>query len=123
MHYFGQLLAVVMNCLVIKFKQRSSNDISNKYLAEIYVKGSKFDIDLISTDQKVFAAHKFVVIMFSDYLKEYIREFKPKGKACGECDYLVSKFVVCVFFVNVKNGSQTTQYKREIKLLFSEKNC
>lgn len=94
-----QLLAVVMNCLVIKFKNRNPDDITNKYLAEIYVNGPKCDIDLISTDQKVFSAHKFVVVMFSGYLQEYIREFKPKGRACGECDFFFLKrirFFVCL---------------------------
>lgn len=73
-----------MNCFVFKFKNRNPDDISNKCLAEIYVKGPKFDIDLIATDQKVISAHKYVVSMFSDYLKDYIREFSPKGKACSE---------------------------------------
>lgn len=73
-----------MNCFVVKFKDRHANDISNIHLAEIYTNGPKFDIDLISSDQKIVSAHKFVVSMFSIYLYDYIREFKPKGKACGE---------------------------------------
>ncbi|XP_055299898.1 uncharacterized protein LOC129567258 [Sitodiplosis mosellana] len=90
-----------MNCLVIKFKNRDSRDISNKHLAEIYVKGPKFDIDLISTDQKVISAHKYVVCMFSGYLKDYIREFKPKGKACvplSEVSSFVLKQVIDMFY-------------------------
>lgn len=89
-----------MNCVVVKFKNRDPNDISNKYLAEIYVKGPKFDIDLISSDQKVFSAHKYVVNMFSGYLKDYIREFKPKGKACGE--YSMFQVTECIFLLSEK---------------------
>lgn len=84
-----------MNCFVVKFKNRNASDISNKYLAELYVKGSKFDIDLIATDQKVFSAHKYVACMLSGYLKDYICEFKPKGKACGESFYREKK-IQCV---------------------------
>lgn len=73
-----------MNCFVIKFKNRYAQDISNKYLAEIYTNGPKFEVDLVSADNKIVSAHKFVVSMFSKHLKDYLREFKSKGKICGE---------------------------------------
>lgn len=72
-----------MNCFVIKFKNRDGQDISNQYLSEIYTNGPKFDLELISSDNKIIPAHKFVVFMFSKYLKEYLCEFKSKGKTCG----------------------------------------
>lgn len=72
-----------MNCKVVKFKIRNPNEASNKNLAEIYVNGPKFDIDLIAADQKIVSAHKFVVFMYSRYLKQYLCEFKPKGKPSG----------------------------------------
>ncbi|XP_031639277.1 uncharacterized protein LOC116351327 [Contarinia nasturtii] len=90
-----------MNCLVVKFRHRLPNDISNKYLAEIYVKGPQFDIDLIASDQKVVSAHKYVVSMFSIYLKDYLREFKPKGKACvplSDISSFVLKQVIDLFY-------------------------
>lgn len=73
-----------MNSILAKFKDRNIEEESNKCLAEVYVDGPTFDIDLISSDQKIVSAHKFVVCMFSDYLKEYLREFKPLGKACSK---------------------------------------
>lgn len=73
-----------MNCVYIQIKGRNPHEASNKYLAEIYSNGPKFDIDLIAADQKIISAHKFVMSMFSEYLSDYLREFKPKGKACGK---------------------------------------
>lgn len=73
-----------MNCKVIKFKHRNPSEASNKYLAAIYTNGPKYDIALIASDRKTVLAHKHIVYMFSDYLKDYLREFKPKGKAYGE---------------------------------------
>ncbi|XP_031639298.1 dual specificity protein kinase splA-like [Contarinia nasturtii] len=69
-----------MNRFVVGFKNRNACDISNKYLVEIYMNGPKFDIDLISSDQKTIRAHKCVVSMYSIYLKDYIRELNSEGK-------------------------------------------
>lgn len=72
-----------MSFFVIKFKNRLAQDVSNKYLSEIYTNGPKFDIDLLASDNSIISAHKFVVFMFSNYLKDYLLEVKPKGKTCG----------------------------------------
>lgn len=73
-----------MNYYVFKFKGRDIQDISNKYLAEIYSKGPKYDVDLVAGDNQIVPCHKFVVSMFSEYLKDYLREFKTKGKICSK---------------------------------------
>lgn len=75
-----------MNCYVLKFKTRDSRDISNKYLKEIFndVK-PKFDLELISKDEKVIGAHTLVMAMFSEFIHEYLIEFKPtKNKICSK---------------------------------------
>lgn len=73
-----------MNCFVIKFKNRDIRDDSNRFLKDIYTNGPKFDLDLVSSDNKVISAHKCVVFMFSKYLRDYLSEFKSQGKTCGE---------------------------------------
>lgn len=81
-----------MNFKVVKFKNRNPNDASNKALSEMYTNGPKFDMDLIAADRSIVSIHKFVACMFSGYLKDYLREFKPKGKSCGE--YSIEKLCV-----------------------------
>lgn len=75
-----------MNCFVLKFKNRNLRDISNKYLSEIFTGvGPKFDLELISKDEKVIGAHKLVVAMFSEFIHEYLIEFKPtKNTICSK---------------------------------------
>lgn len=74
-----------MDCYVFKFKQRNLNDISSKYLSEIYNDGPKFDLQLISSDKTVINAHTLVMAMFSEFIQEYLNEFKPtKNKICGK---------------------------------------
>lgn len=75
-----------MNCFVLKFQNRDSRDISNKYLSEIANgEGPKFDLELISKDEKVIGAHIMVMTMFSEFIHEYLVEFKPaNNKICSK---------------------------------------
>lgn len=75
-----------MNCYVLKFENRDMQDISNKYLSEIFNDvGPKFDLELISKDENVIGAHTLVMAMFSEFIHEYLTEFKPtKNKICSK---------------------------------------
>lgn len=99
-------LVANMNCFVFKFKNRNALDISNRYLAEIYTNGPKFEVDLVSADNKIVSAHKFVVSMFSTHLRDYLREFKSKGKICGES----REIHVFLFFPYRKNVDSQSKY-------------
>lgn len=74
-----------MNCFVFKFKDRDLEDMSNKYLSEIYNDvGPKFDLEMISSDKTVIGAHALVMAMFSEFIEDYLNEFEPTSKYCGK---------------------------------------
>lgn len=75
-----------MNCFVLKFKNRDLRDVSNKNLGEIFTgDGPKFDLELISKDEKVIGTHTLVMRMFSEFIHEYLIEFKPtSNKICSK---------------------------------------
>lgn len=75
-----------MNCYVLTFKGRRPQDTSNKSLSELHNgKGPKCDLKLITSDQQVINAHIMVMAMFSDFIRDYLIEFKPtKSEICGK---------------------------------------
>lgn len=91
-----------MNYFVFKFKGRDIQNVSNKYLAEIYSKGPKYDVDLVAGDNQIVPCHKFVVSMFSEYLKDYLREFKTKGKICSKSCLLLFYYHLFQYYFQYK---------------------
>lgn len=76
---------------VIKFKNRTNSNTlcvyiihCDKRIAEAYKKGGKFDVDLITADDKKVSAHRFVLSMFSKYLAKLLCDLEFDGKILGE---------------------------------------
>lgn len=88
-----------MSCFLVKFRGRRSTDISNILLRKRYVtgKGPKPELQLISSDNKTVKINKFVACLFSEYLEDYIRQFKPKVGSCSK--YFCHYFFFFSFFV------------------------
>lgn len=72
------------SCQVIKFKNRTSSNTSDKRIADAYSKGGKFDVNLVTADEKVVSAHRFVLSMFSKYLAKKLSEMEFEGKVLSE---------------------------------------
>lgn len=75
-----------MNCVVFRFTDRNPANVSNKYLKEIHTGiGPKHDLELIASDQQVVKAHTLVMEMFSEFIRDYLFEFKPtKNPICSK---------------------------------------
>lgn len=69
---------------VIKFKNRTNSNTCDKRIAEAYKKGGKFDVDLITADDKKVSAHRFVLSMFSKYLAKLLCDLEFDGKILGK---------------------------------------
>lgn len=72
------------NYQVIKFKNRMASNTSDKRIADAYTKGAKFDVDLITADEKIVSAHRFVLAMFSKHLAKILNDIGMDGKIVGE---------------------------------------
>lgn len=72
---------------VIKFKNRTSSNTSDKRIADAYSKGGKFDVNLVTADEKVVSAHRFVLSMFSKYLAKKLSEMEFEGKVLSEFSF------------------------------------
>lgn len=72
------------NHQVIKFKNRAASYLSDKRIADSYSKGANFDVDLITADDKIVSAHRFVLAMFSKYLAKILLDLPFDGKILGK---------------------------------------
>lgn len=80
----GNRYIKMSNRRVIKFKNRLASNTSDKHIAEAYSAASGFDVDLITVDNKVVSAHRFVLGMFSKHLAKTLNDCGFDGKIIGE---------------------------------------
>lgn len=73
--------------VTIKFKHRNATNTCDKRIADAYTKGSKFDVDLVTGDDKLVSAHRFVLAMFSKYLANKMGTAGTDGVIVGELFY------------------------------------
>lgn len=73
--------------VTIKFKHRNATNTCDKRIADAYTKGSKFDVDLVTGDDKLVSAHRFVLAMFSKYLANNMGTAGTDGIIVGELFY------------------------------------
>lgn len=71
---------------MLKFRGRDAQDLSNKYLSEMFGgDGPKFDVELVSKDDNLIGAHTLIMDMFSEFIHDYLTEFKPtSNKFCSK---------------------------------------
>ncbi|XP_031638357.1 integrator complex subunit 3 homolog [Contarinia nasturtii] len=67
------------NNYTIKYKSRSASNISEKRIAAAYSKGSQFDVDLVTSDEKIVSAHRFVLSLYSRYLAGLLKDAVMNG--------------------------------------------
>lgn len=80
-----------MSLVVIACDNRNPNDVSNIGFREIYTNGPKFEVDLISSDNKTVSAHKYVLGVCSDYFFDYLEQFDKGGKITSELILFLQK--------------------------------
>lgn len=68
----------------IKFKNRTASNTSDKRIADAYNKAGAFDVNLITSDDKVVAAHRFVLSMYSKHLAGILRDLGSNGLIISE---------------------------------------
>lgn len=76
----------------IKFKHRMASNTSDKRIADAYVKGARFDVDLVTADGKIVSAHRFVLAMFSKYLAKQLADAGIDGVIIGKLQFEFVEF-------------------------------
>lgn len=76
----------------IKFKHRVASNTSDKRIADAYVKGARFDVDLVTADEKIVSAHRFVLTMFSKYLAKQLTDAGIDGVIIGKWHFDLFNF-------------------------------
>lgn len=67
----------------VKFKNRTSVDLINKKLLKMIRECPEYDVELIGANNKSVLAHRVVVSMYSEYLRNMMCQSSPDTKLLG----------------------------------------
>lgn len=79
---------------LIAFRNRKLSDLFNRKLVRIAREGSKYDVDLVSTNGQVVQAHRLILSMYSKYLRRLLSNSSPDLKIIGKQEIKMIKISI-----------------------------